>query len=146
MLEGYFWRTKMNANEFFVIIWNSISNVVNYNNNWGNGTEYLDNATEVSVPKDEIFKFTDEFGRKGVLIGTRFGTVVVFQRINNYLQSPVVFNIPESRTIKTLMGRDNPLSLETLENITGMYAISWRVCSHGTNIGATIEAIAKDFE
>ena len=44
------------------------------------------------------------------------------------------------------MGRDGPLSLEKLEEVTGMYVVSNRICSHETNIGKTIEAIAKDFE
>ena len=71
---------------------------------------------------------------------------VVFQRLDDSPESPVVFNVPESRMIKALIGRDGPLSLETLENITGMYIVSNCVYSHGTNVGATVEAIAKDFE
>ena len=136
----------MNANEFFVMVWNSISNVVNYNNNWANGTGYLNHATEFPLPKGELVKFTDEYDRKGILIGTRFGTVVVFQRFSDSAETSIVFNFPRSSTIKALIGRDGPLSLEKLEEITGMYVVSNRVCSDGTNIGATIEAIAKDFE
>ena len=136
----------MNANEFFVMVWNAIGTVVNYSESWKNGTGYLDNGVNVPVLKGEMVKFTDEYDRKGILIGTRFGTVVVFQRFSDSAETSIVFNIPKSKAIKALMGKDGPLSLEKLEEVTGAYVVSNRVCSHGTNIGATIEAIAKDFE
>jgi len=49
---------------------------------WKNGTGYYDGAVraDLNLKPGERVKFEDDIDRRGIIIGTRFGNVVVFER------------------------------------------------------------------
>lgn len=60
---------------------NAIANTVPFSEEWYNGTGYLDHATQlVQLAPNERAVSTTTGGRKVILIGTKQGTVAVFER------------------------------------------------------------------
>lgn len=55
---------------------------VDYNPEWANGTGYFDGAVTapLGLVEGEIKAFTDDKKRRGFIVGTRRGNVVVFER------------------------------------------------------------------
>lgn len=71
---------------FFELFEDAFSNNrwVAYDPAWGNGTGYFDNAVDlVKLSPGETACSADPKGRRILFIGTRFGSVVVFQRLPN---------------------------------------------------------------
>lgn len=68
-------------NKKFSSIIDAGGNVVPYYWKYSNGTGYFDSAVElVKLDQGEEAVMIDNLGRKCILIGTLFGTVIVFQR------------------------------------------------------------------
>ena len=59
-------------------LFNLIPTTVEYKESWANGTGYFDNACDEQI--DEVCKFTDKDGRKGILIPYDGHTICVFER------------------------------------------------------------------
>jgi hypothetical protein len=58
-----------------------IQKTIDFKEDFKNNTGYLNGVVEFAeVPEGEIVKMVDDFGRRCILIGTLFGTTVVFQR------------------------------------------------------------------
>lgn len=87
----------MNA-ELFNDAFNSIERNIEFNEDWNNGTGYLDGAVHtVELPANLMAKSVTNDGRKIIFIGTNHGTIVVFERYTNTDNSEditVVTNTP----------------------------------------------------
>lgn len=102
----------------FEYSYNRISAVVEYSQEWENGTGYLDYAcSEVKLQPGEVAKSKDNAGRRIILVGTRFGTVVIFERYplktNNGDNLIVVSNLP--REVEVLYRGMFTTSLSSME-------------------------------
>ena len=90
--------------KIFQRVFSEIQSEVPFDASWANGTGYLDDAVSYPLPPGEMVKTTDNYGRRVILIGTRFGTVVVFDRFKGQTDGGVyVSNRPRSTTIDSLM-------------------------------------------
>lgn len=85
----------------FNAVFNTIDTDLFFNPEWHNGTGYFDALVkeDLSLPYGSMAKFTDEMSRRGIVIGTRLGNVVVFERFNTTDAGPenniaVVTNSP----------------------------------------------------
>ena len=113
-----------------------------FNPEWCNGTGYFDWSVEGSeapgLTIGQMVKSKDENGRRMILIGTRFGNVVVFDRFVKQEDDGVwVFNAPRSKTIKTLID-SSAVGERDMITLLG----SWGDFTQ--NIGFEIEKIAKE--
>ena len=90
--------------KIFQRIFHEIQTEVPFDPSWANGTGYLDGAVSYPLPPGEMVKTVDSYDRRVILIGTRFGTVVVFDRYRGQTDGGVyVSNRPRSTTIDALM-------------------------------------------
>lgn len=81
------------SNTTFNAAYDRISNAVEFNPSWKNGTGYLDNA--VHDKSIEVASTTiDDIGRKVIIVPTPVGNVVVFERHSNGSSPVVVSNAP----------------------------------------------------
>ncbi len=99
-----------------------IKNYVEFVPTWTNGTGYYDHATKVAVPEGTWCWSRDNItNRYLVLIGTRFGTVVVFERYSHGGKSPVIVSNCPSKgyTIWQLAGLHGQLNERVLTNTLG---------------------------
>lgn len=71
---------------------------IDFNPAWSNGTGYYDKAVKgIHSPKlyvGQMVWFTDSNSRTGIIIGTRFGNCVIFERFSNGDRGIVVSNTP----------------------------------------------------
>ncbi len=123
-----------------------VTTTLPYDIMYGNGTGYLDGLVH---PKDnyeelaagQIARMRDDTERLIIVIGTRFGNVVVFQRfIKN--SDVVVSNMPDE--VSSLLaghGHGSSLSADQVIHLTG----DSNYKSVYPNIGKTIEDMAKLF-
>ena len=90
--------------KIFQRIFQQIQNEIPFDPSWVNGTGYLDGAVSHPLPPGKMAKTIDNYDRRVILIGTRFGTVVVFDRHQGQTDGGVyVSNRPQSVTIGALM-------------------------------------------
>ena len=65
----------------------TIETTIEFNPEWNNGTGYLNYCVSGEfapvVPSGEMIKFITNNQRKGIIVGTMFGNVVVYQRYSN---------------------------------------------------------------
>ena len=115
--------------KIFQRIFHEIQTEVPFDPSWANGTGYLDGAVSHPLPPG---KTTDNYDRRVILIGTRFGTVVVFDRYRGQTDGGVyVSNRPNSTTIDALM-TGTAIGGGEMACVLGDYV---------PNIGETIEKI-----
>ena len=123
--------------QLFNRVFNSIKteDTIEFDPKWENGTGYLNGATKVHVEVGVIKASKDTHGRRILLIGTRYGTTVIFDRFKDQTVGGIyVMNTPSKNTlIKSLLGHSN-LSYEHMENAIGGI----------TNIGLLIEDIFEE--
>ncbi len=125
----------------FTEAFNSVKKVVPFDTKWMNGTGYFDGVVHmVKLAVGEMAKSTDEVGRRLIMVGTRFGTVVVFDRYNEQNNDGIwVTNKPSSAVLRELMSGTN-VGLNEMVTIVG---------GNGNlrdNIGYTIERMAKELK
>lgn len=74
----------MSACVLFNAVFNAIDESVEFSTEWKNSTGYLDGVFKEELCEQlkpgAMVKFIDDFGRKAIMVGTRFGNAVVFQR------------------------------------------------------------------
>ncbi|HET8686508.1 MAG TPA: hypothetical protein VFM18_07565 [Methanosarcina sp.] len=117
------------AYQKFIQQYNSIEDVVEFDESWSNGTGYFNNAVYYSLKSGERRKSVDDKGRKIILVGTRFGTCVIFER---YAGSHIVCNLPDP--VQELLGLNTRLYDEqTVSLLTGDTAFH--------NIGLRLETL-----
>lgn len=109
-----------------------IENTITFNPTWKNGTGYLDGAVEAQLAVGEAVKCVDDYGRRVILIGTRFGTCVFFERTvyeEGQEDVTMVNNVP---TKLRMMITDGPLSDSEFARLVGF---------KGYNIGHHLERL-----
>lgn len=79
--------------ELFLAIWNA-SEKVEFDEEWKNGTGYLDFACDLSLGEGATGAFTDDYNRKGILLSAKGKSVVVFERLRNGNEGVLVSNTP----------------------------------------------------
>lgn len=128
------------AGRIFSQVFEKIENVIEYSRSWENKTGYLDNAASiVNLKPAEMAKSVDHNGRRIILIGTRFGTVVVFDRFIGQTNGGVyVTNAPRNYIFRALMS-GTAVGEQEMALLLG----SWGIIKE--NIGYVIEQIAQDF-
>ena len=118
--------------EQFTKIFNHITNLVDFDSGWENGTGYFNGAvSSVKLATGEMAKSQDPKGRKIVFIGTRYGTIVVFQRYT--AEERLVMNVPAQ--IRQLFIIDNMMEDNTFCLIFGTDM------SGSNNLGKRIEEL-----
>lgn len=104
---------------------------------WANGTGYFDHAVKmVSLEPGEMASSVDPQGRKIILIGTRFGTCVFFERYarkDTDDQIRVTSNVPSA------------LRMLITDGVLG-YDEFARLASAGSNIGHAVERMFAEVE
>ena len=107
--------------EYAIVVFNQVFNeieeTIQFNMGWIDSAGDLDNITSAVIDPGCRMKTTDIYGRRAILIGTRFGTVAVHELIPN--QNSIgcyvcVFN--ESPTLLALIGSN----IVTANNIRGI--------------------------
>ena len=117
-----------------------ITNVITFDPTWANGTGYFDGAVKVPMAIGAVAKSNDTAGRRIILIGTRFGTVVVFDRYSGQTDGGVyVHNHRTNKLLKTTIG-DSNISGSSMENILDWFDPAKR------NIGHLIEEIYAEIK
>ena len=103
---------------------NKITNVIPFDKSWKDDTQNFSHAVElVKLEHGETAKSEDTRGRKIMFIGTVVGTVVVFEKIPNYVDG-IFCHIPKSTVLKVVLPDDisnAPLSKSQLEWLTSQY-------------------------
>lgn len=106
-----------------------------FNPSWHNGTGYFDRAvTEAKLPPGHEAKTVADDGRKIILIGTRSGTCVVFERELSENRR-ICSNLP--RDVEKLVGEGNLVGEDKLHRIVGN--------SFSPNIGIRLEEMFSDY-
>lgn len=111
---------------------------------WRNGTGYFDDATKAPVPVGSwCWSHDPSSNRYLVLIGTRFGTVTVFERYTHGSLSPVIVsNTPKKGyVVWQLAGLNGQLNERVLLHTLGDPEFPTAY----TNIGSQIEIMAGLF-
>lgn len=111
---------------------------------WRNGTGYFNDATKVPVPVGEwCWSHDPSTNRFIVLIGTRFGTVTVFERYTHGSLSPVIVsNTPKKGyAIWQLAGLNGQLNERVLMHVLGDPEFP----SSCNNIGMQVEQMSQLF-
>ena len=118
--------------KIFQQVFRETKSEVPFDPSWANGTGYLDGAVNYPLSPGEMAKTTDNYDRRVILIGTRFGTVVVFDRYRGQTDGGVyASNRPHSTTIDALM----------TGNAIGGWEMACVLGDKFPNIGETIEKI-----
>lgn len=113
-----------------------IEREVPFDPSWSNGTGYLDGAIHFPLPTGELARSVDLHGRRIILIGTRFGTVAVFDRFVNQTDGGTyVLNKPASPVLDRIMTSTAIGGGEMMDILGG---------SGWDNIGQTIEMLARE--
>jgi hypothetical protein len=126
---------------------NSITNVVEFNNEWNSDTGYFYTAVEiigdgkpeiaVSLKHGEMAKCTSQDGRKMIFVGTDLGTCLVFQK---YIGSSDVLVTNQARFLASSGFIENGiLTYDGLKRIVG------GEYSNEPNIGVTIANVKRCF-
>jgi hypothetical protein len=110
--------------------------LIEFNPDWANGTGYYDNAVSEKLEIAEVRKTITSNDRRMLLIGTRYGTIVVFDRYSGPEHRVFVSNTPRSTLIDTLVP-SGAIGERAMAIITG----GW---SPSNNIGKLIETIMND--
>lgn len=81
------------------------SEPLGFEDGWRNGTGYFDNAIKVKLEPGEMKVSYDPIVRRMLFIGTRFGTIVVFDRFPDQVDGGVyVCNKPRNAIIEMVTG------------------------------------------
>ena len=99
-----------------------INTHIQFDPTWANGTGYYDSACKVGIPEGTwCWAHDNTTNRYLVLIGTRFGTVVVFERYSHGGKSPVIVaNCPrKGYVIWQMAGLNGQLNERVLSHALG---------------------------
>ncbi len=100
---------------------------IEFDEKWKNGTGYLDHAAEgkhaPKVSQGQVVSFLDDKDRRGVIVGTKYGNIVVFERYSpegSETSGVFVCNIADKvRTNVDFIKFERALSLDNLRDILG---------------------------
>lgn len=112
----------------------SILSTIDFDPAWKNATGYLDAAVEadLGLKPGALTKFVDDFGRRAIVIGTRFGNVVVFERYS-----------PKGEERSNIWVHNSPTRVRSLVGTSNIpdYHIGQIVRSESYNLGLHIERL-----
>lgn len=114
----------INTKSVFESYANRITNVLDLETvtDGANGTGYFDGLTSIDNPFEEgdCAKFTDQYGRVGVVLFTDFGNVVMFQR---YKDNDYVFVSNTAPVFKNIIP-DGALNSELVEWMLNSFSVN----------------------
>lgn len=116
----------------------NIETEIAFDSQWCNGTGYFDNATHmVQLAPAALAVSTDPYGRKIILVGTRHGTCVFFERYarDNEVQEQITVVSNTPKALRALVTEGN----------IGYDEFS-RMVSPNLNIGSAIERMYGQVE
>lgn len=117
---------------------------VSFDPSWSNGTGYYDNATKAPVPVSKWVWCHDSItNRHLILIGSRFGTIVIFERYTHGSKTPVIVcNVPrKGYVVWQTAGMNSQLGDRVLSHVLGDPEFP----TIAPNIGGTVEIMARLF-
>lgn len=130
----------MSANQVFTQVFNNIKNEIPFNKEWSNGSGYFDHAITgphaVKIKNEEIIKSVTPGGRRIIFIGTRLGTIAVFDRFteqeNKDNEAVFVHNTTSAVSqgcwfSNTALTESELLLLLGEYGYTGEYNLGWRI-------------------
>ena len=106
---------------------------------WSNGTGYYDNAVSYPLEYGSVHAAIDNCERKIILVGTRLGTVVVFQRYTGR-DDIYVSNHRTSKIFNALLGTTNLNETQMYNAVGVMHDKYWLE----KNIGQLLEIMAEE--
>lgn len=110
---------------------------------WSNGTGYFDGAVKATIKGLEVpgavGRCRDQKGRRILIVATRFGNTVVFDRYTGQDQSGVYVSNAPSNPLIQLVVSGSSVSEDEMNTLFG----GWGILQD--NIGYAIEKIAKLF-
>ena len=122
-----------------------IQKTLPFNAEWENGTGYFNNAVfsqDIALAPGEMAKSIDTSNRKIVLIGTRFGNVVLFERYFGGKNDVITSNVPPEVTDLFL---NSSLGSKTSEEVIELL-LGQSFSSNPINIGLKIEEMFSAWE
>lgn len=117
---------------------------VSFDPTWANGTGYYDGVVNAPVPNSKwLWSYDPITKRFIILIGTRFGTIAVFERYSHGGKTPVIVcNTPcKGYTIWQTAGLTSQLGERVLTHVLGDPEFP----TIAPNIGMTVETLARLF-
>lgn len=105
-----------NALSAFHTAFQAISLEVEFKMDWKNGTGYFQCDKVDRITEGDRAKCVDDHGRRMILIGTRVGTIVLFER-HNTNTGVIVANVPED--LASVFDLSGALTHEKIDFITG---------------------------
>jgi hypothetical protein len=140
-----------NAQELFTATYEATTNVVEFDERWNNGTGYFDALTDRSMIKledGEIARFhTGETNnRRGLVVGTPLGNVVVFDRFSHQVGKDThvtfVFNAPDQLSDLKVVPEPTALMRDGMELILG--DLRWPMLYK--NVGVRLKELKELFQ
>ncbi len=122
------------ANAAFERLWNETNETIQFDESWNNGTGYFDKAVKVKLKPGQVVRSECPNDRMIMMVGTAFGTIVVFQRYSGGDRGIITRNDPKE--INELFHFDNVLSENDLVTIFGTVGFP--------NIGLRLERLRND--
>lgn len=114
---------------------NAIEKSIQFREDFKNGTGYLDGVVELAdVDEGDLVTMLDDYGRKCILVGTLFGTVVIFQR---YSESEEAFAINYPQVLSSLGLYTGTARIQSEAEIHHLFG------THEDNIGVKIKKFEK---
>ena len=142
----------MTPNEFFFKVWDEERLIKDYNIEWDNEKSFPTYAVDLYLNPKTAVKSIASDGRLILLIGTRFKTIVLFQKDISY-NSKVLIALPRFNKIAhLLLNREIinifPANIKQLELITGYHINkeNENKLIYTQNIGSYIEELASCFK
>jgi hypothetical protein len=143
--------TISNAQELFTATYEVTTNILEFDERWNNGTGYFDALTDHSMIKledGEIARFHTGVtnNRRGLVVGTPLGNVVVFDRFSNQVGKDThvtfTFNAPDQLSILKIVPEHTALMRDGMELIIG--DPRWPVLSK--NVGVRLKELKELFQ
>lgn len=131
---------KNSVGTTFTERYNEVTKEIEFDPKWANGTGYYDHAVKmVKLEPGEVAKSFDAgTGRRLIFIGTRFGTIVAFDRYSNQSENGVyTTNEPDCFTIKQFLLQNGSLDDRAIRTLLGYWDIK-------NNLGVVIQKIAEE--
>lgn len=117
----------------------SIHKLVPFESGWANNPNYFGNIVEFNLPAGEMVKSMTDNGRRIILIGTRFGTVAVFDARSGQIDGgEYCIDRPRSICLDYLIGKKKIVGQGSMAHILGAWG------NYGKNIGRQLELIAEE--
>ena len=119
---------------------------VEFDPKWANGTGYYDNLTEVSFDSTQVRHFIDQADRIGLILPTKAGNLVMFQRYTDGSNGVVVANYHDNlRGVCRMLGFGSSVSRETICSVLswlgGPNEAVWHIHENTSELAAAISTL-----